>query len=71
MVDINSEDADLLRRIDTRLTEIESRKRDLDIDSEDRATLDAERLALEKEGADILADNEDTVTKTDQTNLQR
>jgi len=64
MVEINSEDADLLRRIDARLTEIESRKRDPDIDVQDRAALDAERLALEKQGADILAGNEEKGQKT-------
>jgi hypothetical protein len=64
MPEIDSEDADLLRRIDTRLTEIESSKSDPDMDSEERAALDAERLALEKEGADILAENDEKGQKT-------
>jgi len=63
MVEINSEDADLLRRIDARLREIESRKTEPDIDSEERAALDAERLVLEKEGTNILAENEEKPKK--------
>ena len=58
MVEINSEDAELLCRIDARLTEIEAKKRDSDTNTEERAALDEERLALEKEGADILSENE-------------
>ena len=70
MVEINPEDADFLRRIDARLTEIESRKKDPDIDVQERAALDAERLALEKQGADILAGNEEKVKRPHELNLQ-
>jgi hypothetical protein len=54
-MEVPPEDADVLRHIDARLTEIEKKKTDRRTDQIKQADLEQEHRELEKEGNDILS----------------